>query len=397
MPIAKLNRRTLDASQPQAAEYELRDSVLPGFLCRIAPNGRKTFMLQYRTTDGRRRKPAIGAYGELTAEQARAIAQKWMADVRAGGDPLFDKQHRRETLTLKQLFTEFMDRHVAKRCRRTTYTTYDTVIRRHILPVLGHVKIDAISKEAMKEVIADFNNSRGIGKVIITSLKKMFNQVEYWGYLERGKNPCKGFKPFPVQESTRLLLDDELARIFRYLDLAHELCLENEGVLLAARLQFAFSARISEILTLEWSWIDFSTRRVVWPDTKTGRLWKPLSVEAHKLLKKAELSATSIYVIPAPGDQKRRMPYATYWAAWGRILKQAKVTHVGTHAVRHRAATDIANSGLPLKVGMALTGHKDIHVFMRYVHIVDNQVHDAINLVEKNRCVAVNNHRKYHP
>jgi integrase len=41
-----------------------------------------------------------------------------------------------------------------------------------------------------------------------------------------------------------------------------------------------------------------------------------------------------------------------YYNGWSRILKAAGVTHVGTHGIRHRSATDIANSGLPVKVGM---------------------------------------------
>ena len=43
-----------------------------------------------------------------------------------------------------------------------------------------------------------------------------------------------------------------------------------------------------------------------------------------------------------------------------RILKRAGVPHVGTHGIRHRAATDIANSGVSVKVGMALTAHKTV-------------------------------------
>ena len=60
---------------------------MPGFLCKITPAGRKVFMLQYRTNAGERRKPALGQYGELTVEQARVMAQEWLAEVRRGGDP----------------------------------------------------------------------------------------------------------------------------------------------------------------------------------------------------------------------------------------------------------------------------------------------------------------------
>ena len=57
------------------------------------------------------------------------------------------------------------------------------------------------------------------------------------------------------------------------------------------------------------------------------------------------------------------------------------VPHCGTHAIRHRAATDIANSGLPIKVGMALTAHKTVTMFMRYVHVEDDPVREAAEAV----------------
>jgi hypothetical protein len=32
-------------------------------------------------------KPSLGLFGELTVEQARVLAQDWLAEVRRGGDP----------------------------------------------------------------------------------------------------------------------------------------------------------------------------------------------------------------------------------------------------------------------------------------------------------------------
>ncbi|MGK2951669.1 MAG: tyrosine-type recombinase/integrase, partial [Thiobacillus sp.] len=71
----------------------------------------------------------------------------------------------------------------------------------------------------------------------------------------------------------------------------------------------------------------------------------------------------------------------SYYQAWRRILDRAGVPKVGTHGIRHRSATDIANSGVPLKVGMALTAHKTVAMFMRYVHTEDNPVRQAAELV----------------
>ena len=57
------HKSAVDAAQPQDKAVELRDTVVPGFLCKITPAGLKVFMLQYRTNAGERRKPALGQYG----------------------------------------------------------------------------------------------------------------------------------------------------------------------------------------------------------------------------------------------------------------------------------------------------------------------------------------------
>ena len=87
MAKIKLTKTAVESAQPQAKDIELRDTVVPGFLCKITPKGRRVFMLQYRTNSGQPRKPSLGLFGELTVEQARVMAQDWLAEVRRGGDP----------------------------------------------------------------------------------------------------------------------------------------------------------------------------------------------------------------------------------------------------------------------------------------------------------------------
>src|SRR5574344_820388 len=96
MAKIKLTKTAVEAAQPQAKDVELRDTVVPGFLCKITPAGRKVFMLQYRTNAGQSRKPSLGQYGELTVDQARTMAQEWLAEVRKGGDPSAAKNAARK-------------------------------------------------------------------------------------------------------------------------------------------------------------------------------------------------------------------------------------------------------------------------------------------------------------
>lgn len=142
---------------------------------------------------------------------------------------------------------------------------------------------------------------------------------------------------------------------------------------------------MSEVLDLRWEWVDFGNRRVVWPDSKTGGMSKPLSAEALRLLQTVPRYLESEFVIPSLFDGSKPMPKHTYSAGWRRILERAGLPHCGTHAVRHRAATDIANSGVPVKVGMALTAHKTVTMFMRYVHTEDDPIRAAAETVANRR------------
>jgi hypothetical protein len=110
-----------------------------------------------------------------------------------------------------------------------------------------------------------------------------------------------------------------------------------------------------------------------------------MSEVAYQLLSNAPRISDSPYVCPAVFDNKEPLPDGTYYNAWRRILGRAGVPHVGTHGIRHRAATDIANSGIPIKVGMALTAHKTVTMFMTYVHTEDDPVRAAAEKVASRR------------
>ena len=83
MAKIKLTKTAVDAAQPQAQVVELRDTVVPGFLQDYSnwPQGVHAAVPHKRRE---RRKPALGQYGELTVEQARSLAQEWLAEVRRG-------------------------------------------------------------------------------------------------------------------------------------------------------------------------------------------------------------------------------------------------------------------------------------------------------------------------
>ncbi len=385
MAKIKLTKSAVDAAQPQAQAIELRDTLVPGFLCKITPAGRKVFMLQYRTNAGERRKPALGLFGELTVEQARSLAQEWLAQVRRGGDPAADKAEARQAPTVEELCKKFMEYYSKKRNKPSTRVGYQGVIDRCIIPLLGRKKVHDVKRPDVAGLMEKLSYKQTEANKAFSILRKMFNMAEVWGYRPDGTNPCRHVPMFPAGKSTHLISDDDMGKLFRQLDKIEVEGLENYVIPLAIRLQFEFAARRSEIVTLEWEWVDLENRRVVWPDSKTGGMSKPMSEEAYRLLSTAPRQEGNPYVLPSPRHPAQHLTTGEYYGGWCRVLKAAGATHVGTHGIRHRSATDIANSGIPVKVGMALTAHKTVVMFMRYVHTEDDPVREAAELVANRR------------
>ena len=285
MAKIKLTKSAVDAAQP-VQPMALRDTLVPGFLCKITPAGRKVFMLQYRTNAGERRKPALGQYGELTVEQARSLAQEWLAQVRRGGiRPQTRPQRVRHPRSRSCASSSW--RLLQQRNKPSTQGGYQSVIDRNIIPMLGRLKVRDLKRpdiaammKKMAHKPADANRTFGV-------MRRMFNLAEVWGYRSDGTNPCRHVPMYPNGKATHLISDEDMGKLFRQLDRIEAEGLENYVIPLAIRLQFEFAGRRSEIVGLQWDWVDLENRRVVWPDSKTGGMSKPLSEEAHRLLSTA--------------------------------------------------------------------------------------------------------------
>jgi hypothetical protein len=76
--------------------YDVMDSIVPGFGVRVSETGRKTFVLMARyRKGGNPTRRAIGEYGAVTLERARAKARDWLELVRQGKDPKDEEESRR--------------------------------------------------------------------------------------------------------------------------------------------------------------------------------------------------------------------------------------------------------------------------------------------------------------
>jgi hypothetical protein len=96
----KLTKTLIERIEPEAKDIVIRDTEIKGFICKITPKVRKSYMPYYRTADGKERRPLIGVHGNITCEQARETAKLWIAKVVNGGDPSQERQQSKQVPTL---------------------------------------------------------------------------------------------------------------------------------------------------------------------------------------------------------------------------------------------------------------------------------------------------------
>ena len=109
MATEKLTKRHIDGLQAGTKPYRHYDTELKGFGVLVLPSGIKSYIVEYRPDGGGRnvakKRMTLGRVGELTPEQARALARDRLVEVRRGADPLADRQTKRLELKLGEFMT----------------------------------------------------------------------------------------------------------------------------------------------------------------------------------------------------------------------------------------------------------------------------------------------------
>ena len=96
---------------------------------------------------GRRTSKRVG-----TKRNAEKVAEQIEAQLKLGLLPGQDAKRR--TPTLESYYGGFQQNYLQTAVKETTRDSYDTNFRVHILPVLGHLTLDEITRLKVKEFIA---------------------------------------------------------------------------------------------------------------------------------------------------------------------------------------------------------------------------------------------------
>lgn len=211
--MPKLTKRIVEGIQPEDKDQYLWDSQLAGFGVRVSSLGRRSYIVQYRTKQGRQRKRTIGQHGKLTVEQARAMAQQIFAEVQQGGDPASQEDVQRAAPTVVELAGRYMDEYANLRKKPGSIRPDEYNLRCHVVPALGSKKVADVTRADIANLHYEMRDTPGAANRVLALLSKMFNLAEQWGYRPDASNPVRHVERYKEKKLERFLSSEEFARL----------------------------------------------------------------------------------------------------------------------------------------------------------------------------------------
>lgn len=156
----------------------------------------------------------------------------------------------------------------------------------------------------------------------------MFRLAEKWGLRPDHSNPCRHIQKYKEQRRERFLTTEELRRLGQVFASAEKNNSVYPPIITALRLLIFTGARLSEILTLKWDYVDYEKQCLHLPDSKTGSKVIHLSPPAALLLSEIMMIETNTHVIY---KRNRRERLKKIQRSWRDLRKQAKLEDVRIH------------------------------------------------------------------
>jgi integrase len=377
MPTGHISKRSVDATKTEGRDCYLWDDELSGFGLKVTPAGRKVYLVQYRLggRKGRVRRVTIGVHGRITPDQARIEAKRLLGLVASGDDPAEMKQKKKDQPTLGQLFDIFLSEHVDAKLKGSTATEYHRLYKLYIPQTLRRRFVADITRSDIARLHLSLSEKPYQGNRLLAFAAKFFNWCEKHGYRPDGSNPCRHIEKYKEQRRERFLSPQELARLGEALAEADT---ASPYVVAAIRLLVLTGARLSEILTLQWSHVDFDNVLLRLPDSKTGAKVIYLNAPALQILTDLPRLEGNPFVICGKRESARLI---NLQKPWRRIRSAAGLDDVRIHDLRHSFASVAAGSGQSLPVIGALLGHTQPQTTARYAHLADNPLRAASDAV----------------
>ena len=358
-----LNEQSVRRQKPGTKTRILWDTRLVGLGCRITSAGSRAYVLRYTDAKGKQRLATLARVGEVPLKEIRALAGRELLKVRMGEtDLLRRKQERRDSATVAEAVETFFEEFCPNRIRNgrmapRTAHDYRKMAERYLLPAIGNRDVDEIERfhiETMMNPLRPVLRNR-----VLALASRIFRYFEDQGLRKQYSNPCRGVERSREEPRDRTLSKAEISALGKALARA------DVHPVKRAAIQFAMltGLRISEVISLRWDCVDFESRSVLLPTTKTGRRIHPLSTAALDILSKLGIHGDHVFCI----GPSKPVTYTIVRLAFLKAAKAAGLKDVRLHDLRRTFMTRAAESGISSHTLRDLLGHKTAMMADRYV------------------------------
>ena len=362
----RLGKATVAALRPEAREYTVRDTLVPGLGVRVRPTGARTYV---HCVGGRR--VALGPATLMDVGRARreCMAREIGGD-RAGSGRMAGRA---------PVFREF----VAGPWKAAWYDgrkpltrrSRDWVLNSLLLPAFGSLRLDRIGRAGVERWFDKYSRAApGGANMALGVLRQILRHAVACGHI--AADPTAGIRRNPRPVPTRFLSAEEIARLHGVLDGEAERDGSRRSQADIIRLLLLTGCRRGEIVRLRWGEVGGDMLNLA--DGKTGPRAVPLNGRARGIIAGRRRTG-SPWVFPSPLNPD--LPLSPNLPLWRRIRREAGLEDVRLHDLRHTFASQAVLHGVPLPVVAQLLGHRSVSMTMRYAHVADRDAEAAAERV----------------
>lgn len=350
------------------------DVLCKGLLLEVRSTGSKTYYLRYRNNRGVAHQLKLGDERDLSLAQAKTLADRARNKIAMGEDPLEEKAILRQVPT----FAQFIDAQYLPYVK-TYKRSWDcdvSLLKNHLLPRFANRYMDSITRQDIQKMHHDRKAegaAPGSANRLLIMMRYIFNLAIKWEVPGIKTNPCNGVPLLEVNNKVeRYLSVEEAQRLYAAVRSSENLMLQYIVTMLLLT-----GARKREVLDAKWQ--DFDLPRRIWriPMSKSGKARHvPLADGAMNVLATMPRNPKTEHVFANPKTNK---PYVSIFAAWNTARKQAALSDVRMHDLRHSFASLLVNSGRTLYEVQHILGHTQVKTTQRYAHLSQDTLLDAAN------------------